>query len=119
MLTTKEKEKLKNILFSEEFNITYESSDYEEPIKYHFFNMKSKHFVIYTAKDRDTFALGIKVLYVDKENEIDVSDLFSKEEINEILNNTRRRQDELIRKAKEEKKEREENILRKFIKKFK
>lgn len=119
MLTTKEQEKLKNILFSEEFNITYESRNFYESDVYHIYTLASKYFTIYISTNTNTSSFCIKVLYIDKENEIDISDLLSDEEIINILKNIKKRQIELERKAEEEKKEREENILRKFIKKFK
>ena len=119
MLTTKEQEKLKDILFSEIFDITYESCNFYESDKYHIYTLASKHFTIYISTNTNTSSFCIKVLYIDKENDIDISDLFSDEEIIDILKNTKKRQIELERKAKEEEKERKENILRKFIKKFK
>ena len=119
MLTTKEQEKLKDILFSENFDITYECCSFYESDKYHIYTLASKHFTIYMSTNTNISSSCIKVLYIDKENEIDVSDLFSDKEITNILKNTKKRQIEFVRKAEEEKKEREENILRKFIKKFK
>lgn len=119
MLTTKEQEKLKDILFSETFDITYESWSFCDSDSYHICNVKSEHFKIYSCRNPNTSSISAKVFYIDKEDEINVSNWILDEELVDILKNAKKRQEELLRKAEEEKKEREENILRKFIKKFK
>lgn len=104
MLTTKEQEKLKDILFSENFDITYECCSFYESVKYNIYSLASKHFTIYISTNTHTSSSCIKVLYIDKENEINISDLFSDKEITNILKNAKKRQIEFEKKLKKKRK---------------
>lgn len=121
MLTVLEKKKLKDLLFSEKFSITSESKDWFYSVKAHYVLLKSEHFEICsTETERDSeVSLQICVYFINKVTEIDITNMFDVQEIVDIINFTRKQQAELFLKAKEEKREKEENILKKFIKKFK
>ena len=114
MLTVLEKKKIKQLLFSEKFNTIYESFNC-----WHYIHLKSEHFELNVTENVYKSSFEIGVYYVHKGNEIDITSMFYAKEIIDIVNLARQQQAELLRKAEEEKKEREENILRKIIKKFK